>query len=52
MFYEGPKNCIYGYLVRKDDKTRTIVDWVILSGKEYCYNIKTLLLGEAIFLDD
>ena len=33
---EHPKNCIYGYLVKKNDKQRIRVDWVIISGKEYC----------------
>jgi len=33
---EHPKNCIFGYLVKKNDKKRIRVDWVIISGKEYC----------------
>jgi len=34
--FEHPKNCIYGYLVKKNDKKRIRVGWVIISGKEYC----------------
>ena len=33
---EHPKNCIFGYLVKKNDKQRIRVDRVIISGKEYC----------------
>ncbi len=33
---EYPKNCIFGYLVKKNDKKRIRIDWVIISGKEYC----------------
>lgn len=31
---EHPKGCIFGYITRKND--RNIIDWIILSGKEYC----------------
>jgi len=34
--FEHPKNCIYGYLVKKNDQKRIRVDWIIISGKEYC----------------
>jgi hypothetical protein len=30
------KNCVYGYLVKKDDPKKIIVNWVIISGKQYC----------------
>ena len=33
---EDPKNCISGYLVKKNDNKKIIQDWVIISGKEYC----------------
>lgn len=28
--------CIHGYLTNKDDKSERVLDWVILSRKEYC----------------
>ncbi|CUU81896.1 Uncharacterised protein [Campylobacter hyointestinalis] len=28
--------CHYGYLTNKDDKPERILEWIILSGKEYC----------------
>ena len=28
--------CVYGYLTNKDDKPERVLDWVILSGKEFC----------------
>ena len=34
--FEKPKGCIYGYLTNKDDKPERVLDWVILSGKEFC----------------
>ena len=34
--FEYPKHCVCGYLINKKDKNRIILDWVIISGKEFC----------------
>lgn len=31
-----PEKCIHGFLTNRDDKPEKVVDWKILSGKEYC----------------
>lgn len=41
---EHPKNCIYGYLVEKNDKKRIRVGWVIISGKEFCKERQAITL--------
>jgi len=28
--------CIYAYITNRDDKIEIIIDWMIISGKEYC----------------
>lgn len=28
--------CVYGYLTNRDDKPEKVIDWIIISGKEYC----------------
>jgi len=28
--------CIYAYITNRDDKPEIIIDWMIISGKEYC----------------
>lgn len=33
---EYPKNCIFGYIVKKNDPEMKIVSWKIISGKKYC----------------
>jgi hypothetical protein len=33
---EYPEGCFFGYLVKRNDPTKTIVGWKIISGKEYC----------------
>jgi hypothetical protein len=33
---EYPKRCIFGYIISKSDKDKTIINWKILSGKKYC----------------
>ncbi|MDD2640466.1 MAG: hypothetical protein PHS65_05695 [Arcobacteraceae bacterium] len=34
--YEYPKGCTFGFLTNRDNKEEKVVDWIILSGKEYC----------------
>ena len=34
--FERPKGCHYGYLTNRDDKPEKVIDWIIISGKEYC----------------
>ena len=34
--FETPPKCFFGYLTNKDDKPEKVIDWVILSGKEFC----------------
>ncbi|WP_033915506.1 hypothetical protein [Campylobacter sputorum] len=31
-----PDGCHYGFLTNRDDKPERVIDWIILSGKEYC----------------
>jgi hypothetical protein len=34
--FEIPPKCVFGYLTNKNDNPEKVIDWVILSGKEYC----------------
>ena len=34
--FETPPKCFFGCLTNKDDKPEKVIDWVILSGKEFC----------------
>ncbi|PPB51200.1 hypothetical protein [Campylobacter hyointestinalis] len=34
--FEHPAGCHYGYLTNRDGKPERVIDWIILSGKEYC----------------
>jgi hypothetical protein len=33
-----PEECIYGFITKKDDPKQIAIDWIILSGKEFCNN--------------
>jgi len=28
--------CVYAYITNRDDKPEIVIDWMIISGKEYC----------------
>ncbi|QCD45670.1 hypothetical protein [Campylobacter mucosalis] len=34
-FYEDPR-CAYAFFTNRDDKPERVIEWVIISGKEYC----------------
>jgi hypothetical protein len=36
IFRGDNPECVYGYLTNRDDKPERVVDWIIISGKEYC----------------
>ena len=33
-----PKECVYGFLTKKNDPKQIAIDWVIVSGEEFCNN--------------
>jgi len=41
---EHPKNCVYGYIVKKNDKKKIVVGWSIISGIEFCKQRKVTTL--------
>ncbi|CUU90197.1 Uncharacterised protein [Campylobacter hyointestinalis subsp. hyointestinalis] len=36
VFRNTINGCVYGYLTNRDGKPERVIDWIILSGKEYC----------------
>ena len=34
--FEYPKGCVFGFLTNRDSKPEKVIDWIIISGKEYC----------------
>lgn len=41
---ERPKECVVGYLTNRDDKPEKVIEWIIISGKEYCKATKSWVL--------
>ncbi len=35
-FKSIPKECVFGYITKKDDPEQKAIRWEILSGKEHC----------------
>ena len=44
--FEKPKGCYYGYLTNRDDKPDKVIGWIIISGEEFCKDIRAI--GEII----
>ncbi|WP_148626079.1 hypothetical protein [Aliarcobacter cryaerophilus] len=40
--FERPKGCHFAFLTNRDDKPEKMMEWIIISGKEYCKHQKRM----------